>query len=103
MIESQLCLTVLIEAAERLWAFLKSDQGQISFAALAMARAILHYLEESSIPEARELAAVLLAAMLAASVIAASETQVSSLVRKGFGGACFGATETAAADARNNR
>ncbi len=56
---------------------MKSDNGHLVFASLATVRAILHYLRRSPLPEAEQLADVIVAALVILLVIAVTENQTA--------------------------
>ncbi|MGO8953629.1 MAG: hypothetical protein ACLPWS_06280 [Rhodomicrobium sp.] len=73
--EPELCVKLLTGLLHKTWSFLISDGGRYFFASLATLRALIFYLRRSLMPEARQLADVLITALFLLVLAAAAESQ----------------------------
>ena len=81
---SQPCNLLVVESLHEARSFLKSDAAHVFLALLAIANAVQHYLSQSRLPEARQLAAVILVGMVFAVLVAASESRAPRLMVAGL-------------------
>ena len=82
-LSQQPCAYLIAEAADQAQSFFKSDAGRILLSSLALANAILYYLSQLRLPEARELAAAVLVGAILAVLVAATESEVPKLILAG--------------------
>ncbi len=82
MIDTQPCAALLASDLAQLYAFVKSQSGQVFLFGLATARTLALYFGRSRYPEAQELASAILIGCLLAILIAAQAAQVPAMVRQ---------------------
>lgn len=69
------CVTSAFDAAQQLWAFFKSDEGQVLVALIIASRTFAHAIRNAQTPEFAEFAAALLAATLMLMIIVITESK----------------------------
>jgi hypothetical protein len=99
MLYTQPCAALWADGLTQLYAFLKSDSGELFFAALAIVKTAVYYCYRSRYLEARELAATMVLALAFTVTIIAQETQVPIAVRQIL--ACKGPSKEEPRLARN--
>ena len=81
---SQPCTYLIAEGMHEVRSFLKSDAAHLMLVALTVGKFVLRYLRNCNLPEANELAAVVIAAMILAVLIAVSQSEAPKMVIAGM-------------------
>ena len=72
------CVASLISTIEQVWSILKSSEAQIFIFVIVCIRTLIGHLTRSEVPEAKELAAVLIASLILCSLVVLTESAAVS-------------------------
>lgn len=81
---SQSCTYMIVEGLHEVRSFLKSDAAHLMLASLAIGNLVLRYLKHCRLPEANELAAVVITAMILAVILALSQCKAPRTILSGI-------------------